>query len=105
MQVTPLRPLALLALLTGCLSASAAERAAAQTRAPTAEEQKSFDEFYSQAHPGDKPVRTLFEVRREAGSRGWTVSAAAEAAPGRGPPREAARLGPHGDPRVRDGRQ
>ena len=82
MQVTPLRPLALLALLTGCLSASAVERAAAQTRAPTAEEQKSFDEFYSQAHPGDKPARTLFEVRREAGSRGWTVSAAAEAAPG-----------------------
>ena len=84
MQVTSLRPLALLALLTCGLSASAADRTAPQTRAPTAEEQKSFDEFYSQAHPGDKAARTLFDVRREAGSRGWTVSAAAEAAPHRG---------------------
>ena len=84
MQVTFLRPLALLALLTCCLHAGAVERAAPQTRAPTAEEQKSFDEFYSQAHPGDKAARTLFDVRRAAGSRGWTVSAAAEAAPHRG---------------------
>ena len=45
MQATPQRALALLALLTGCLPASAAERAAPQTRALTADERQSFDEF------------------------------------------------------------
>lgn len=78
MQVTPLRPLALLAFLACNLSASAAERAA------TAGERKSFDDFYAQAHPKDKPARTLFEVRRDDGKRDWTVSASTEAAPHRG---------------------
>ncbi|MGK5025466.1 hypothetical protein [Janthinobacterium sp. RB2R34] len=84
MQFTSLRPLALLALLACCLPASAAERAAPQTRAATTEERQSFEQFYSQAHPGDKAARTLFDVRREVGSRGWTVSATMEAAPHRG---------------------
>ena len=84
MQFTPLHPLALLALLAYCLPASAAERAAPQTRAATAEERQSFEQFYSQAHHGDKATRTLFNVRREAGSRDWTVSATMEGVPHRG---------------------
>lgn len=78
MQASLLRPLALLAWLACSLPASAAERVA------TAGERKSFDDFYSQAHPQDKPARTLFEVRRDDGSRGWTVSATTEAPPHRG---------------------
>ncbi|OYO26557.1 hypothetical protein [Janthinobacterium sp. PC23-8] len=78
MQITPLRSLALLALLACGWSASAAERAV------TADERKSFEDFYSLAYPGNKPARTLFEVRRDASGRGWTVSATTEAPPHRG---------------------
>lgn len=84
MQATPQRALALLALSTCCLSAIAADRTAPQTRTPTTDERQSFEAFYAAAHSGEKAARTLFEVQREAGSRGWTVSAAAEAAPHRG---------------------
>ena len=84
MQANPLHFVALLVLSTCCLSAIAADRTAPQTRTPTTEERQSFEAFYAGAHPGEKPARTLFEVQREAGSRSWTVSAAAEAAPHRG---------------------
>ena len=81
MQVTPLRPLALLALLACGVSASAAERAAPQTRTATSEERQSFAQFYA-GRPA--AVRTLFEVTRDASGRGWTVSATTEAPPHRG---------------------
>jgi hypothetical protein len=75
MQVTPLHPLALLALLACGASASAAERAA------TVEERQSFAQFYA-GRPA--VARTLFEVTRDASRRGWTVSATTEAPPHRG---------------------
>lgn len=81
MQVTPLRPLALLALLACGLSASAAERVAPQVRAATVEERQSFAQF-SAGRPA--AVRTLFDVTRDASGRGWTVSATTEAPPHRG---------------------
>lgn len=81
MQVTPLRPLALLALLACGVSASAAERAVPQVRAATVEERQSFAQFYA-GRPA--AARTLFEVTRDASGRGWTVSATTEAPPHRG---------------------
>ena len=84
MQANPLHFVALLVLSTCCLSAIAADRTAPQTRTPTTEERQSFEAFYAGAHPGEKPARTLFEVQREARSRGWAIGATAEAAPHRG---------------------
>lgn len=84
MQVTPLHPLALLALLACSLPAIAAERAAPQTRMATSEERQSFENFYSLAHPKEKAARTLFDVARDASGRGWIVSATTEAPPHRG---------------------
>lgn len=81
MQTNPLRPLALLALLAGGVSASAAERAAPQVRAATVEERQSFARF-SAGRPA--VARTLFEVTRDVSGRGWTVSATTEAPPHRG---------------------
>ena len=58
---------------------TAAGMAAAQTRAPTAAEQKSFASYFQQQAPGRSAPP--LQVQRAPGAREWTLSASSDSAP------------------------
>lgn len=89
----PMRPLpfALLPLIlfAVCARADAAVAhvagtpAAIETRAATAQEIKSFDDYYRALHPEAADAQPVFEIRRAPRVRAWTIAAHIDAAPQR----------------------